>query len=254
MAYIWGEKYLKEIIRVMDVSDLKFKYDDGTLVLTSSQSVIDACHDRCIPVAAIEEKGKSDLDCDYIIMDVDQVEDDDFEEIYRRCAGLPLDIGITRRTYLREFSMNDLDDLFALYAMPGMTCYMEPLFQYDKEKEYEHNYIEYIYKLYGFGMWLIYDRSDDRLIGRAGIEVRETCDEDNQAELGFCIASDLWRRGLAFEVCSKIIELAKEKYDRKSLIARCDPNNVSSRGLLEKLGFTMTGFEKDGDCRYYIRL
>ena len=116
MAYIWGEKYLKEIIRVMDVSDLKFKYDDGTLVLTSSQSVIDACHDRCIPVAAIEEKGKSDLDCDYIIMDVDQVEDDDFEEIYRRCAGLPLDIGITRRTYLREFSMNDLDDLFAFAA------------------------------------------------------------------------------------------------------------------------------------------
>ena len=60
-----------------------------------------------------------------------------------------------------------------------------------------------------------------------------------------------WRQGLAFEVCSKIVELAKEEYGLSSLIARCDPDNEASRGLLAKLGFTQVGFEADGDCRFF---
>ena len=132
-----------------------------------------------------------------------------------------------------------------------MTDYMEPLFEYEEERQYEENYIQYIYKLYGFGMWLIFDRFTGKLIGRAGIEVRETCDRENQAELGFAIASSRWKQGLAYEVCSKIMELARDEYGLTSLIARCDPENVASRHLLEKLGFAIAGYEDDGDCRYF---
>ena len=131
-----------------------------------------------------------------------------------------------------------------------MTDYMENLFEYEEEKEYERNYIEYIYKLYGFGMWLVFDKLTGELIGRAGIEVRETCTEENQAELGFAISSKRWHEGLAYEVCSKIIELATEEYELQSLIARCDPDNKASRNLLNKLGFCLIGYEQDGDCRY----
>ena len=92
------------------------------------------------------------------------------------------------------------------------------------------------------------------MIGRAGIEVRDTCLEENQAELGFCIASDRWGQGLGYEVCSEIVRLAREEYDLNSLIARCDPDNKASRRLLEKLGFEFICFQDDGDCRYRLGL
>ncbi|SDB21615.1 Protein N-acetyltransferase, RimJ/RimL family [Pseudobutyrivibrio sp. YE44] len=246
--------YLKHILKVHDLKDLQPDYDEGTLVLSDSQAVIDECLRLGQPVAAYSDDDSSQLRCDYILMDVDDIDDYVFERVYRRCKGIPWDISDTARTYIREFSMEDLDDLFELYAKPDMTDYMEPLFEYEKEKDYQANYIEYIYKLYDFGMWLIYDKITNRLIGRAGIEVRETCQEEGQAELGFCIASDRWGQGLAYEVCSEIIRLAKEEYGLSSLIARCDPNNKASRGLLEKLGFTLLYMQEDGDCRYVLEI
>ena len=246
--------YLKDLITVNTLTNLQPDYPEGTLILSDNQAVIDECVNRNIPVAAYEHDDINNLKCDHILIDVDDVDDEIFENIYRRCKDIPWDISETKRTFIREFSMEDLDDLFVLYAKPDMTKYMEPLFEYEEEEQYELNYIQYIYKIYGFGMWLIYDKISKDLIGRAGIEVRDTCLEDNQAELGFCISSDRWGQGLAYEVCSEIVRLAREEYDFNSLIARCDPANIASRGLLEKLGFEFICFQDDGDCRYRLGL
>ena len=246
--------YLQNLVKIHKLDDLQPAYPEGTLILSDSQAVLDECMARAIPVAAFEHDDVTNLKCPQLLLDVDDVDDEEFEKIYRRYKGIPWDIARTARTYIREFAMDDLEDLFALYKKPGMTDYMEPLFDYEEEKAYEANYIEYIYKLYGFGMWLIYDTITDELIGRAGIEVRDTCTQENQAELGFCIASDRWKQGLAYEVCSKIIQLAKEEYDLKTLIARCDPENTGSRRLLEKLGFSLLYMQEDGDCRYFMEI
>ena len=246
--------YLKSTIKVNKLGELQPDYPQGVLVLSDSQAVLDECIANGIPVAGYEHDDITGLKCEHLLLEVDEVDDEVFENIYRRCAGIPWDIGETARTYIREFSMEDLDDLVALYNKPGMTDYMEPLFDYEAEKAYEQNYIDYIYKLYGFGMWLIYDKITNGLIGRAGIEIRETCTEDGQAELGFCIASDRWNQGLAYEVCSKIVQLAREEYGMKSLIARCDPENKASRRLLEKLGFSFQYYQEDGDCRYFMEI
>lgn len=246
--------YLKNVVKVHNIKELQPDYEEGTLVLSDSQAVIDECKRKGQPVAALENGCASQLKCDYVLIDEDEVDDYVLERIYRRCMDIPWDIAETRRTLIREFAIADLDDLFALYAKPKMTEYMEPLFSYEKEKEYEVNYIQYIYKLYDFGMWLIYDKITGELIGRAGIEVRETCQDAGQAELGFCIASDRWGQGLAYEVCSEIVGLAKHEYGLNSLIARCDPDNVASRGLLEKLGFTLLYMQEDGDCRYVMKI
>ncbi|MCR4566541.1 MAG: GNAT family N-acetyltransferase [Pseudobutyrivibrio sp.] len=249
--------YLKTIVRVTEYAALQPDYPPGTLVLTDSQAVIDECVKRGQPVAAFEHDGIEGLQCDNIVLDVDEVDDDVFERIYRRCIGKPWDIAETKRTTIREISMetlDDLNDLVELYSQPGMTDYMEPLFEYEEELQYQKDYIQYIYRMYGFGMWLIHDKATGKLLGRAGIEVRETCDRENQAELGFCISSKHWRKGLAYEVCRKVIDMAMEDYRLTSLIARCNPENIASRHLLEKLGFEVVGYEDDGDCRYFMEL
>lgn len=80
------------------------------------------------------------------------------EKVYQRHHGLPWTILTTKRCIVREFCMDDLDDLFALYAGKGMTDYMEPLYEYEKEREYEEAYIKHMYGFYGYGMWMVIDR------------------------------------------------------------------------------------------------
>ena len=223
--------------------------------MTVKQDVIDICLNRGIPVVACENHSSGRLTCPQIIQNVDTLEEEDFENIYRRIAGIPWDIATTERCLIREYGADgDLDRLFNLYSKPGITDFMEGLFEYEKEREYQLNYINYIYKIYDFGMWLVFDKYTGELIGRAGIEVREDCIRDKEAELGFCISPDRWRQGLAYEVCSAIIGLARDDYELDSLIARCDPDNLGSIRLLEKLGFTFERMLKDGDCLYHMVL
>ena len=242
--------YLKKVLRACSSVELADVDDIGVLVISDNQEVIDECISRNIPVAAYEHDDVSGLKCEHIFLDIDEIDDDEFENVYRRQRGIPLDITTTSRTYIREFCMKDLDKLFELYAKPKMTEYMEPLYSYDEERAYQRNYINYVYKVFGYGQWLVFDKNTDELIGRAGIENRETCDEDGQAELGYCIATDRWRQGYAFEVCTQVITLAKQRYQLKSLIARCDRRNVASVKLLEKLGFFMLKEMSDDELLY----
>lgn len=245
--------YFKSYEMVSEKSQLVKDDYTGILIVSDNQEVINICITEGIAVAGYDNGEGTSLSCENILMDIDEIEKDDFERIYRRCMGIPWDIAKTERTYIREFSMEDLDKLFELYQKPGMTTYMENLFEYEAEKEYEQNYINFIYKMYGYGQWLVFDKSTDELIGRAGIESRETC-QVNEVEIGYAIASNRWREGLAYEVCSKIIELAKDEYGLSSIIARTDPKNNSSRKLLEKLGFSQVEILPDGDYKFYKKL
>ena len=242
-------------IRIANQIDEIGGFEEGILYVTDNQTVIDFLKSANVPVAGYEKDNDSNLKCDYLFMDLDEVEDEDFEAAYLREKGLPLFIADTARTIIRELSLSDIDELFKLYKHPEVTRFMEPLFDYNVEIEYEKNYIEYIYKFYGYGMWLVFDKETRELIGRAGIETRdESCLEENQAELGYVIRPDLWKRGLAYEVCSKIIKLAREKYRLNSLIARCDKENLASIGLLEKLGFRLKKELDGNDLLFYLKL
>ena len=52
-------KFLRNKLIINNVKDLQPDYDDGTLVLTESQAVVDECVFRRIPVAGIETTGFS---------------------------------------------------------------------------------------------------------------------------------------------------------------------------------------------------
>ena len=68
--------------------------------------------------------------------------------------------------------------------------------------------------------------------------------EENQqiAVLGYGIHSDLRGRGLTLEAVSAVIDLAFEHHGSLQRIrAHTDPENLASRRVLEKLGFTHEG-------------
>ena len=150
------------------------------------------------------------------------------ERVRRRYNHIPWDIGETERCLIRELSLSDLPALYELYDKPGMTDYVEPLYDYETELEYQKAYIENMYGFYEYGMWLVFSKETGKLIGRAGLE---------HDELGYMIAPELQNRGYATEVCRFIIDYARENTDFEKLHCRIDERNVASVHLAKKLGF-----------------
>ena len=118
--------------------------------------------------------------------------------------------------------------------------YMEGLYPYEQEYAYQKAYVESMYRFFGYGMWLVFEKETGKLVGRAGIEHREEL--GGELELGYAIAKPYWGRGYATEVCQAIINYAKEELGFPSICSLIEPENAVSIHLAEKLGFQ---FEKE---------
>ena len=131
--------------------------------------------------------------------------------------------------------MDDIDELYEIYKDKEITMYMESLFE-DKEEEIEYTrkYIQTMYGFYGFGMWIVERLDNGRIIGRAGLSVRE---EYEDLELGYVIRKDEQRKGYGEEVCEAIIRYAVEELEVQSLNAFIHPDNLNSVKLISKLEF-----------------
>lgn len=228
---------------------------------------------------------------EYAIESIDEIDIDYLETVRRRRHSLPCDIGLTKRCYIRELAISDLRQLYEMYEKNGESEFVEPLYEYDKEVEYELSYIKYMYGFYGYGMWIVFDRESGKLIGRAGLEHREiettkpqntheieitksqvtheievtkpqeplgieAKEQLNILEMGYMIDPDFRRRGYAREVCEFIIDYAWEKTEFEELNCIIHDNNTISKKFAESLGFKYleTLYIEDVKmCRYIIR-
>jgi ribosomal-protein-alanine N-acetyltransferase len=172
----------------------------------------------------------------YAVESLAELDIEYLERVRRRYNHIPWDIGETDRCLIRELSLSDLPALYELYDKPGMTDYVEPLYDYETELEYQKAYIENMYGFYEYGMWLVFSKETGKLIGRAGLE---------HNEMGYMIAPELWNQGYATEVCRFIIDYARENTDFEELYCRIDEKNTASVRLAKKLGFTNSGHMDD---------
>ena len=178
---------------------------------------------------------------EYLVESLEEIDYYFLERVYQRKHGLPWRVIETNRCYLREITLLDLPDLYDLYGQKGMTDYMEPL--YDKEKEYAYTkaYIQNMYRYYGYGMWLVKDRDTDELIGRAGFDHFEEGGEC-MLEMGYAISTLRQRQGYGFEVCQAMLAYAKGAelgFEQVHCFVR--EENTASLALLKKLRFRFLG-------------
>ncbi len=168
-----------------------------------------------------------ELDAEYII------------RVFQRCRGIPWDIAETKRCFIRETTEEDVEAFFEIYENPQITRYMEGLYPtVEKEKQYINEYIENVYGFLGFGIWTIIKKDTDEVIGRAGFSYRDGYEDP---EIGFVIGGNWQRNGYAGEVCSTLLDLAKEELGFSKVNAFVRLGNAASLALCEKLGFTKVG-------------
>ena len=79
---------------------------------------------------------------------------------------------------------------------------------------------------------------DDAAIGNAGFKGAPI---DGQVELGYSIAPELRRRGYASEVVRLLLDRAAQDARIDRVIARINPDNAPSLGVVAKAGFVPDG-------------
>lgn len=157
-----------------------------------------------------------------------------YERIYRREKKLPWIIGETHRVIIREMTLEDTDALYKLYEDKSVTAFMEELPENkEEEKVYIQEYIDKMYGVFGFGMWLIELKETAQVIGRIGFQNSE---ETEEVELGFMMMPAYQKQGLAYEAGVAALQYMVEEFPDIHIMAKCHPDNAAAIVLCGKLG------------------
>ena len=171
----------------------------------------------------------------YAITSLEELPLEYLQRVYQRFFHIPWEILRTERCLVREITIEDVDELYEIYKDKDVVKYMENLFEdKEEEREYTRKYIENMYGFYGFGMWIVQRLDNGRIIGRAGLNVRE---EYEDLELGYLIRKDEQKKGYAKEVCEAILRYAVEELEVQDINAFIHPDNTESINLIYKLKF-----------------
>jgi len=108
--------------------------------------------------------------------------------------------------------------------------------------------------VHGFQYWIIELLATGEFVGVCGL--RPYRPAEDIMELGFHLLPKFWGQGLATEAARAVILYAFDKYSAKKLAAGHHPENLTSKKVIDKLGFNYShqeNFPELGmDISYYL--
>lgn len=230
-----------ELINEPQPEELEALNMTSSLIITDMQTAADWAVSHSYPVVAYSHSEAPEISgIKYTIEELCEVEESYFNMVYQRAHNQPVIISETKRTLIREMTTADLPELYRLYAHENVKPYVEPLYEYEEELEFTKAYIENMYTFYGYGLWLVFDKENGELIGRAGISNR-IIDGDQKQELGYIISGYRQKQGLGYEVSQAIIDYAYTALGLSELFLCTKKDNNPSIALAKKIGFTPYG-------------
>lgn len=224
------------------VTDENFgdKFEKDTVYVLSDIRNIENAVKRNVPVVIYAKYGFEKypiIKKTAIVENLDDITIEYLQKFYNRFYGISNVIIKTEHLIIREQTVEDVEELYNVYANPSITEYMEGLYEnHDEERAFIEKYIENMYGFYDYGLWILEDRKTGRIIGRAGLSHR-MIDDVERTELGYVIMKEYQGRGLAYEAGLAIIDYAKNVLKKEELFVCTDTNNLPSLNLAKKLGF-----------------
>ena len=150
-------------------------------------------------------------------------------EIFKKVIKMVL---FTERCVIRNFSMEDAEDLYKVLSDAEVMKYIEPVFNFEKTGSFIENAGLCKEPLVYAVEW----RKTKKVIGHL---IFHAFDE-SAFEIGWVINRNFWGIGIADELTKAIIEYAKD-LDIKSFIIECDENQSASKHIARKNGFVYEG-------------
>jgi [ribosomal protein S5]-alanine N-acetyltransferase len=151
----------------------------------------------------------------------------------------------TERLVLRDFSMNDFEDMHDYASDPEVMRYMFHGPRDRAETRYHLKGIlndrrktpRYLWEL------AVVDRESGRVAGACDL----TLNEDKVADLGYIFSRRFWGRGFATEAAQALVRAGFEELRLERIFSVCDIGHAASGRVLEKAGMRHKGVLE----RYY---
>jgi HAD superfamily hydrolase (TIGR01509 family) len=180
--------------------------------------------------------GNQDLSQAAILVEgFDEVDYQFINMVYQHAHMQPATIVTTEHLILRELAPEDISVLCDICNKTEVRKYLED-YSGDimVEKEKLEAYIKNIYHFYGIGLWGIFTKENNRLIGRCGIEYK-LLNQEEVYELGYLLDPDYQGRGYATESTTAVIDYCFQKLDLPRIIAIIEKDNISSQRLATRI-------------------
>ena len=141
----------------------------------------------------------------------------------------------TDRLRLRELVADDAEFIFELLNEPGWLRYIgdRGIRNLDDARNYIAQGPAAMIEKYGHGLWLVQLRDSGVPVGICGLLKRDTLPDP---DIGFAFLARHGGQGYALEAAIATMEVARERFALRRVLATARPDNASSIRLLEKIG------------------
>ncbi|MEG4232322.1 GNAT family N-acetyltransferase [Microcoleus sp. Pol11C3] len=139
----------------------------------------------------------------------------------------------TARLYLRQFTPEDLDDLYRIYSDSEVMKYLSEGVRNREETAADLFGIIADWEKNAFGLWAVVNKENNQLIGDGGLRFLAKTPE---VEVSYVLAKAYWGKGLASEVAAASLQYGFEVLKLEKIVAVADTANRSSRRVMEKVG------------------
>ncbi|MGD6992015.1 GNAT family N-acetyltransferase [Sutcliffiella horikoshii] len=143
------------------------------------------------------------------------------------------------RLSLREFTLRDWIEVHK-YASQDIVCQYQP-WGPNKEED-SKDFVNQVIKdstrepRTRFVFAIIYNKF---MIGAGELNIRDFTNK--VGEVAYIVNPDYWGKGVATEVATLLIDFGFEELKLHRIYATCDPRNIGSSKVLEKVGMTKEG-------------
>ncbi|WP_405097112.1 GNAT family N-acetyltransferase [Oceanobacillus sp. FSL H7-0719] len=147
------------------------------------------------------------------------------------------------RLSLREFTKDDWIDVHK-YASQSLVCQFQPWGPNTVEdsKDYVYQVIKGArQKPRSRFVWAIVYEAN--MIGAGELNIRDF--NNNVGEVAYIVNPDYWGLGIATDVAKLLIDFGFKELKLHRIYATCDPRNIGSLKVLEKIGMIREGIIRE---------
>jgi RimJ/RimL family protein N-acetyltransferase len=147
----------------------------------------------------------------------------------------------TERILLRRFTMDDVDNLFALDSDPEVTRFTsggKPTPRDLIQDETLPRFLGYYERFDGYGCWAAIERASGDFIGWFALRPPDDT-KPWEVELGYRLRRSAWGKGYGTEVSRALVRKGFTELGAQQVIATADCVNYASRRVMEKAGLTL---------------
>ena len=144
----------------------------------------------------------------------------------------------TNRLILRMFSCDDWQDLYEYLSQEEVVKY-EPYDIYSQEE----CKIEAVNRSTNNAFWAACLKENNKLIGNLYFQ-QLTPENFMTWEIGYVFNPIFKEKGFATEACQRILQYGFNQLGAHRIIGKCNPDNISSWKLLERLSMRREGYFK----------